>query len=121
MTIGTEMQSAADQSQREPLRAVVLSLLEELKRGAGDKDKRRQVEEWMRNLSEKYPDFPVLDGLREYYIAEASRLRLDFDSASDLTEKLNLGRMIESFLEKASDMDRRIRENHREKGRGDDS
>lgn len=110
MTIASEPQSPADHSEREPLRAVVLSLLDELKRGAGDKDKRRQVEEWMRNLSEKYPDFPVLQGLREYYIAEAGRLRSDFETSSDLSEKLNLGRMIESFLEKAADMERRLDE-----------
>ncbi len=96
--------------QNEPLRSVIVNLLEELKRGAGDKDKRRQVEEWMRNLAEKYPDFPILTGLREYYLAEADRLRSDFDSAVDLTEKLNLGRMVETFLEKAADMDRRIQE-----------
>jgi hypothetical protein len=96
--------------QNEPLRGVIESLLDQLQRGSGDRDKRRQVEEWLRNLAEKYPDFPVLPGLREYYLAEAARLRADFDGAVDLTEKLNLGRMIESFLEKAADMDRRIRE-----------
>ncbi|HUF17040.1 MAG TPA: hypothetical protein VMS12_03230 [Thermoanaerobaculia bacterium] len=111
-SIGDEtVASATDQPiQGEPLRGVIDTLLEELQRGSGDKDKRRQVEEWMRNLAEKYPDFPILPGLREYYLAEADRLRSDFDGAGDLTEKLNLGRMIESFLEKAADMDRRIQE-----------
>ena len=99
-----------DSSQEQPLREVVASLLEDLKRGAGDKDKRRQVEEWMRSLSEKYPSFPIREGLRDYYLAEAARLRNDFNAASDLTEKLNLGRMVESFLEKAADAVRRGQE-----------
>ena len=38
------------------LAGVVQTLLEDLKNGNGDKDRRRQVEEWMRTLAEKYPD-----------------------------------------------------------------
>ncbi len=102
--------TTAQDARNEPLRGVVASLLDELQRGSGDKDKRRQVEEWMRNLAEKYPGFSILPGLRDYYVAEADRLRSDFEGAADLTEKLNLGRMIESFLERAADMDRRIEE-----------
>ncbi len=104
------LSSASGGPQEQPLQEVVASLLEDLKKGVGDKDKRRQVEEWMRSLSEKYPQFPIRDGLRDYYLAEAGRLRNDFNSASDLTEKLNLGRMVESFLEKAADVQRRMQE-----------
>ena len=92
------------------LSGVVTNLLSELKSGAGDKDRRRQVEEWMRTLAEKYPEFQVEQGLRDYYLAEATRLRADFDKAADLTEKLALGRSIESFLDRAADYDRRVRE-----------
>jgi len=92
------------------LSGVVTNLLSELKSGAGDKDRRRQVEEWMRTLAEKYPEFQVEAGLRDYYLAEATRLRADFDKSSDLTEKLGLGRSIESFLDRAAEYDRRIRE-----------
>jgi hypothetical protein len=92
------------------LSGVVTTLLADLKSGAGDKDRRRQVEEWMRTLAEKYPEFKIELGLRDYYLAEAQRLRNDFEKASDLTEKLTLGRSIESFLERAADYDRRIRE-----------
>jgi hypothetical protein len=92
------------------LSGVVSNLLAELKSGAGDKDRRRQVEEWMRTLAEKYPEFKVEVGLRDYYLAEATRLRADFDKSSDLTEKLGLGRSIESFLDRAAEYDRRIRE-----------
>src|SRR5436190_11036567 len=92
------------------LSGVVSKLLDDLKSGAGDKDRRRQVEEWMRTLAEKYPEFKIETGLRDYYLAEAERLRADFDKASDLTEKLALGRTIESFLDRASEYDRRIRE-----------
>ncbi len=92
------------------LSGVVTTLLADLKSGAGDKDRRRQVEEWMRTLAEKYPEFKIELGLRDYYLAEAQRLRDDFDKAADLTEKLTLGRSIESFLERAADYDRRIRE-----------
>jgi hypothetical protein len=92
------------------LREVVDALLAELKRGAGDRDRRRQVEEWMKSLAEKYPEFSIEAGLRDYYLAEARRLREEFDNAKDLNEKLNLGRAIESFLDKASDYERRIRD-----------
>jgi len=92
------------------LSGVVTNLLSELKSGAGDKDRRRQVEEWMRTLAEKYPEFHIEIGLRDYYLAEATRLRADFDKANDLTEKLGLGRSIESFLDRAAEYDRRVRE-----------
>lgn len=92
------------------LSGVVSTLLNDLKSGAGDKDRRRQVEEWMRTLAEKYPEFKIEVGLRDYYLAEAGRLRGDFDKSSDLTEKLALGRSIESFLDRAADYERRIRE-----------
>ena len=92
------------------LSGVVTTLLDELKNGSGDKDRRRQVEEWMRTLAEKYPEFNVESGLRDYYLAEAERLRADFDKSTDLTEKLGLGRAIESFLDRAGEYDRRISE-----------
>jgi hypothetical protein len=90
------------------LSGVVTTLLSDLKSGVGDKDRRRQVEEWMRTLAEKYPEFHIEAGLRDYYVAEAERLRSDFDKSADLTEKLALGRSIESFLDRAADYDRRI-------------
>jgi len=92
------------------LSGVVSALLADLKSGAGDKDRRRQVEEWMRTLAEKYPEFKIETGLRDYYFAEAERLRADFEKASDLTEKLALGRSIESFLDRAAEYDRRLKE-----------
>jgi hypothetical protein len=90
------------------LSGVVRALLDDLKSGTGDKDRRRQVEEWMRTLAEKYPEFNVEAGLRDYYMAEAGRLRADFDKAAELTEKLSLARSIESFLDRAAEYDRRI-------------
>jgi hypothetical protein len=90
------------------LAGVVTTLLTDLKSGSGDKDRRRQVEEWMRTLAEKYPEFKIETGLRDYYLAEAERLRADFDGSADLTEKLSLGRAIESFLDRAAEYDRRI-------------
>ena len=90
------------------LSGVVTTLLADLKNGAGDKDRRRQVEEWMRTLAEKYPEFKIETGLRDYYLAEAERLRTDFDKTPELSEKLSLGRAIESFLDRAADYDRRI-------------
>lgn len=90
------------------LSGVVTTLLSDLKSGNGDKDRRRQVEEWMRTLAEKYPEFKIETGLRDYYLAEAERLRADFDKSSELTEKLALGRSIESFLDRAAEYDRRI-------------
>ena len=92
------------------LSGVVQALLGDLKNGNGDRDRRRQVEEWMRTLAEKYPEFKIEVGLRDYYLAEAQRLRSDFDKAADLTEKLSLGRNIETFLDRAADYDRRIAE-----------
>ena len=92
------------------LATVVTTLLADLKSGAGDKDRRRQVEEWMRTLAEKYPEFKIENGLRDYYLAEAERLRGDFTKAADLAEKLALGRSIESFLDRAADYDRRMRD-----------
>ena len=61
----------------------------------------------MRTLAEKYPEFEIETGLRDYYLAEAQRLRTDFDKAADLSEKLTLGRQIESFLDRAAEYDRR--------------
>src|SRR5436190_14188076 len=92
------------------LAGVVKTLLEDLKSGAGDKDRRRQVEEWMRTLAEKYPEFHIETGLRDYYLAEAERLRADFEKATELTEKLALGRSIEGFLDRAADYAKRIAE-----------
>lgn len=99
---------ALQQQRSQILSGVVNTLLSDLKSGNGDKDRRRQVEEWMRTLAEKYPEFRIEAGLRDYYLAEAERLRADFDKASDLTEKLGLGRSIESFLDRATEYDRRI-------------
>jgi hypothetical protein len=90
------------------LSGVVQTLLDDLKSGTGDKDRRRQVEEWMRTLAEKYPEFKIETGLRDYYLAEAQRLRVDFDKSTELNEKLVLGRSIESFLDRAADYERRI-------------
>jgi hypothetical protein len=92
------------------LSGVVATLIEDLKKGAGDKDRRRQVEEWMRTLAEKYPEFQIESGLRDYYLAEAERLRLDFEKAEELNEKLALGRSIEGFLDRAADYAKRIAE-----------
>ena len=101
---------ALHQQRMQILSTVVTTLIEDLKMGTGDKDRRRQVEEWMRTLAEKYPEFRIEVGLRDYYLAEAERLRADFSKSSDLTEKLGLGRSIESFLDRAADYDRRISE-----------
>ena len=87
---------------------VVRSLLDDLKSGTGDKDRRRQVEEWMRTLAEKYPEFRIEVGLRDYYLAEADRLREEFEKASELAERLSLARAIESFLDRAGEYDRRL-------------
>ncbi len=102
------MSEAVSEQRHQILSGVVDALLRDLKEGNGDKDRRRQVEEWMRTLAEKYPEFKIEVGLRDYYLAEATRLRADFEKATDLTEKLVLGRNIESFLDRASDYDRRI-------------
>src|SRR3954462_2754375 len=92
------------------LSGVVTTLLADLKNGAGDKDRRRQVEEWMRTLAEKYPEFGIESGLRDYYLAEAQRLRSDFDQSKELSDRLTLGRSIEGFLDRAAEYDRRITE-----------
>ena len=99
---------AVSEQRQQILSGVVQTLLTDLKNGTGDKDRRRQVEEWMRTLAEKYPEFKIESGLRDYYLAEANRLRADFEKANDLTEKLTLGRNIESFLDRAADYHRRI-------------
>jgi hypothetical protein len=98
------------EQRNEILSSVVDNLLRDLREGTGDKDRRRQVEEWMRTLAEKYPEFKIEVGLRDYYLAEAARLRKDFESAVDLADKLVLGRSIESFLDRAADYERRITE-----------
>src|SRR5438477_505263 len=105
------MTEDALQKQRQQILAgVVTSLLSDLKDGNGDKDRRRQVEEWMRTLAEKYPEFKIEIGLRDYYLAEAERLTGDFEKSSDMAERLGLGRAIESFLDRAAEYDRRISE-----------
>ncbi len=100
--------SAIGEQKQQILAGVVRTLLDDLKNGSGDKDRRRQVEEWMRTLADKYPEFTIEVGLRDYYLAEAERLRRDFDKSSELSEKLVLGRNIESFLDRAAEYDRRI-------------
>lgn len=104
------MNEALQQQRLQILSGVVSTLLNDLKSGTGDKDRRRQVEEWMRSLAEKYPEFHIENGLRDYYLAEAERLRADFDKSNELTEKLSLGRSIESFLDRAAEYDRRMSE-----------
>ena len=103
------MTTEAVQQQRvQILSGVVQTLLNDLKSGNGDRDRRRQVEEWMRTLAEKYPEFKIEVGLRDYYLAEAERLRAEFDKSGELTEKLALGRSIDSLLDRAAEYDRRI-------------
>ncbi|HEV7919450.1 MAG TPA: hypothetical protein VGR02_01535 [Thermoanaerobaculia bacterium] len=103
-------EDAIHQQRMQILIGVVTTLLDDLKSGNGDRDRRRQVEEWMRTLAEKYPEFKIETGLRDYYLAEAERLRVDFDKSPELAEKLSLGRSIESFLDRAADYDRRVTE-----------
>jgi hypothetical protein len=98
------------EQKQEVLRGVVTSLLDDLKKGNGDKDRRRQVEEWMRGLAEKYPEFKIESGLRDYYLAEAQRLRAEFEKTSDIAEKLGLARAIEGFLDRAAEYERRVAE-----------
>jgi len=86
------------------LRSVVDSLLVDLLEGRGDRDKRRQVDEWLKALADKYPEFHIEDGLRKYYLAEADRLRAEFEKAEDLSERLAIGRSVEGYLEKASEV-----------------
>jgi hypothetical protein len=107
-TVASTPNQPLQEQRSQILSGVVTTLLSDLKTGVGDKDRRRQVEEWMRTLAEKYPEFRIEVGLRDYYLAEAERLRADFDKSSDLTEKLGLGRSIESFLDRAGEYDRRI-------------
>jgi hypothetical protein len=97
-----------DGQRQDLLRGIVDSLLGDLKSGVGDKDRRRQVEEWLRTLAEKYPEFTIENGLRDYYLAEAERLRAEFDKSTELSEKLALGRNVESFLDRAADYARRV-------------
>ncbi len=97
-----------DGQRHDLLRGIVDSLLTDLKSGVGDKDRRRQVEEWLRTLAEKYPEFAIESGLRDYYLAEAERLRAEFDKSTELAEKLSLGRNVESFLDRAADYARRV-------------
>jgi hypothetical protein len=107
MMRGMAGETAKDQ-RSQVLGGVVERLLRDLQEGGGDRDRRRQVEEWMRSLAEKYPEFKIEVGLRDYYLAEADRLRGEFDKATDLTERLSLGRNIEAFLDRAADYERRI-------------
>lgn len=90
------------------LRGVVDDLVAQLTSGGGDRDRRRQAEEWLRTLADKYPEFGIETGLRDYYVAEATRLRKEFDEAGELAEKLTLGRQIEGFLDRAAEYDRRL-------------
>jgi hypothetical protein len=108
MTETTTQETPASPRNLDSLKSVVETLLGELKSGSGDRDKRRQVEEWMKSLAEKYPEFGIEQGLRDYYFAEAGRLRVDFDRASDLNDKLNIARAIESFLDRATDYSSRV-------------
>ncbi len=98
------------EQKHEILGGVVATLINDLKSGNGDKDRRRQVEEWLRGLAEKYPEFKIESGLRDYYLAEAQRLREEFEKAAELAEKLGLARSIEGFLDRAADYERRVAE-----------
>src|SRR5436309_10686917 len=98
------------EKRQDVLRGVVTALLTDLKSGSGDKDRRRQVEEWLRGLAEKYPEFKIESGLRDYYLAEAQRLRAEFEKTTDIAEKLGLARSIEGFLDRAAEYERRVAE-----------
>jgi len=63
----------------------------------------------MRTLA-KYPEFHIETGLRDYYLAEAERLRGDFTKSTEMSEKLALARSIESFLDRAAEYERRASE-----------
>jgi hypothetical protein len=104
----TAMAEEVKNQRQQILSGVVQALLTDLKNGVGERDRRRQIEEWMRTLAEKYPEFKIETGLRDYYLAEAERLRAEFDKMADLGEKLALARSIESFLDRAGEYDRRI-------------
>src|SRR6266536_1796246 len=99
-----------NEQKQEVLRGVVTSLIEDLKSGNGDKDRRRQVEEWLRGLAEKYPEFKIETGLRDYYMAEAQRLRAEFEKSAEIAERLGLARAIEGVLERAAEYERRVAE-----------
>ncbi|HEY6139259.1 MAG TPA: hypothetical protein VI670_15960 [Thermoanaerobaculia bacterium] len=103
-------ESSVTDQKSQILSGVVKTLLDDLQSGAGDRDRRRQVEEWMRTLAEKYPEFHIETGLRDYYLAEAERLRAEFAKAAEMGEKLSLARSIESFLDRATEYDRRASE-----------
>src|SRR5437016_13732108 len=94
------------ETRQDILRGVVSSLIADLKNGTGDKDRRRQVEEWLRGLAEKYPEFKIESGLRDYYLAEAQRLRAEVEKAGDIGEELALARSIERFLDRAAEYER---------------
>src|SRR5436309_9537057 len=98
------------EKRQDVLRGVVTALLTDLKNGNGDKDRRRQVEEWLRGLAEKYPEFKIETGLRDYYMAEAQRLRAEFEKSADIAERLGLARAIEGFLDRAAEYERRVAE-----------
>ena len=110
MTDATTTSNPITEQRLKLISGVIETLLADLTSGSGDKDRRRQVEEWLRTLAEKYPEFKIETGLRDYYLAEAERLRAEFDRASELAEKLGLARSIEGFLDRAADYDRRITE-----------
>jgi len=106
-TTTTESTPKDQSSELSSLKSVVDSLLVDLLEGRGDRDKRRQVEEWMKALADKYPEFGIEAGLRSYYLAEAERLRAEFDASTDLTERLAVGRSVEVCLEKAAEITRK--------------
>lgn len=101
---------AATEHRESLLRDIVRGVLADLHSGAGDKDKRRQAEEWMKSLADKYPEFEIEKGLRDYYLAEAQRIGQDFAKAADLAEKLAYGRQVETFLDRAAEYERRLGE-----------
>ena len=103
-------EDAVKQQKQQTLSSIVNTLLEDLKSGTGDKDRRRQVEEWLRTLAEKYPEFSIELGLRDYYLAESERLRSEFMEATELADKLSIARAVESFLDRATEYDRRAKE-----------
>src|SRR5260221_275688 len=90
-----------DGQRHDLLRGIVDSLLTDLKSGVGDKDRRRQVEGSRRHPAEKSPEFAIESGLRDYYLAEAERLRPEFDKSTEPAKKPSLGRNVESFLDRA--------------------
>ncbi|MBW3565607.1 MAG: hypothetical protein KY459_12850 [Acidobacteria bacterium] len=89
------------------LEGVVAELLKDLETGTGDESQRKQTEDWLRALRDKYPSLGIEAGLRAYYLAEAKRKREEFDSTENLVDRLALGRSIESYLERAGEVDHR--------------